>query len=187
MQHQSNWLLFACCALRRFLFHQLQMGVAFVFFLDLQCTKPPNPSTCPCFSGSYSIKLSHTTTVGPSSSPQNFKSPRPADWKNGGADINALPSSLLALLIFCSSRGIDHGGDLPSFFLSSVRLVSSWMTVISSCSRSNHRFCKKIQLLLAIVHPMCGSMHAMRPSVVLRRKVVYWNPNGWSSMISCPL
>jgi len=30
------------------------------------------------------------------------------------------------------------------------------MTVISSCSRSNHRFCKKIQLLLAIVHPLSG-------------------------------
>ena len=40
------------------------------------------------------------------------------------------------------------------------------MTVISSCSRSNHRFRKKIQLLLAIVHPLCGSMHVVRPSVV---------------------
>jgi len=36
-----------------------------------------------------------------------------------------------------------------------------------SCSRSNHRFRKKFQLLLAIVHPLCGSMHVVRPSVVL--------------------
>jgi len=47
-----------------------------------------------------------------------------------------------------------------------VRLVSSWMTVISSCSWSNHRFRKKFQLLLAIVHPLCSSMHVVRPSVV---------------------
>jgi len=39
--------------------------------------------------------------------------------------------------------------------------------VISTCSRSNHRFCKKIQLLLVIVNPLCGSMHVVRPSVVL--------------------
>jgi len=41
------------------------------------------------------------------------------------------------------------------------------MTVISSCSRSNHRFRKKFQLLLAIFHPLCGSIHVGRPSVVL--------------------
>jgi len=41
------------------------------------------------------------------------------------------------------------------------------MTVISSCSRSNHRFHKTFQLLLAIVHPLCVSMHAVRPSVTL--------------------
>ena len=45
--------------------------------------------------------------------------------------------------------------------------VFSWMTVISSCSRSSHRFRKKFQRLLAIVHPLCGSMHVVRPSVVL--------------------
>ena len=95
---------------------------------------------CSC---SNSDKLDHTTTVGPSSSPQNFRSPRPADWKKGGADITASPSSLLALLIFCSARSIDHFSDLyPASSFSSVRLVSSWMTVISSCSRSNHHFCK---------------------------------------------
>jgi len=34
-------------------------------------------------------------------------------------------------------------------------------------SRSNHSFRKKFQLLLAIVHPLCGSMHVVRPSIVL--------------------
>ena len=98
----------------------------------------------------------------------NFRSPRPADWKKGGADITASLSSLLDLLIFCSARSIDHVGDLyPISSFSSVRLVSSWMTVISSCSQSNHRFRKKFQLLLAIVHLLCGSMHILRPAVVL--------------------
>ena len=41
-----------------------------------------------------------------------------------------------------SKTGTD--ADLyPAFSFSSVRLVSSWMTVISSCSRSNHCFRKK--------------------------------------------
>jgi len=80
----------------------------------------------------------------------------------------ASPSSLLALLIFCSAHSIDRVGDLcPASSFSSVRLVSSWMTMISSCSRSNHRFCKKFQLLLAIVHPLCSSMHVVRPSIVV--------------------
>jgi len=39
--------------------------------------------------------------------------------------------------------------------------------VISSCSQSNHHFRKKISLLLAIVHPLCGSMHVVRNTVVL--------------------
>jgi len=41
-------------------------------------------------------------------------SPRPADWKKGGADISASPgpSSHLALLICCSAPSIDHVGDL---------------------------------------------------------------------------
>jgi len=113
-------------------------------------------------------KLHHTTAVGPSSSPQNLRSPRPVDWKNGGADITASPSSLLALLIFCSVCSIDHVRDLyPLSCFSSVHLVCSWMTVISFCSWSNHRFRKKIQLLLVIVHPLCGSIHVVRPSVVL--------------------
>jgi len=95
-------------------------------------------------------------------------SSRPTDGKKGGADNPASPSSLLALLIFCSARSIDHVGDLNSASsFCSVRLVSSWMTVISSCSRSNRCLSKKIQLLLAIVHPLCGSMHVVRPSVVL--------------------
>jgi len=139
------------------------------FFLDLHQTTqsfdyPIFFDQCSC---SDSDKLSHTSTVGPSSSPQNFWSPHPADWKKGGADITASPSSLLALLIFCSARSIDHVGDLyPAFSFSSVRLVSSWMTMISSCSQSDHRFREKIQLLLAIVHPLCGPMHVVRPSVV---------------------
>ena len=44
-----------------------------------------------------------------------------------------------------------------------MRLVSSCMTVI----RSNHCFPKKIQVLLAIIHSVCGSMHVVRPSVVV--------------------
>ena len=43
------WLLFACCGLRRFLFHRLEKGVALRLFSST-CTKPPNPSTCPSFS-----------------------------------------------------------------------------------------------------------------------------------------
>ena len=97
---------------------------------------------CSC---SDSNKLSHTATVGCSSFHQIFRSPRPADWKKGGADITASPSSLLALLIFCSARSIDHVGDLyPASSFFSERTVSSWMTVISSCFRSSHCFRKKI-------------------------------------------
>jgi len=78
------------------------------------------------------------------------------------------PSSFLALLIFCSARSIDHVGDLnPACCFSSLRLVSSGVNVISSCSLSNHRFRQKSQLLLLIVHPLSGSMHVVRPSVVL--------------------
>jgi len=51
---------------------------------------------CSC---SDSDKLFHATTVGPSTSPQNFRSPRPANWKKGGSDITASPLSLLAVLI----------------------------------------------------------------------------------------
>jgi len=89
--------------------------------------------------------------------------------QGGGYYSITSPSSLLALLIFCSARSIDYVGDPnPASSFSSVRLVSSqWMTVISSCSWSNHRFRKKFQLLLAIVSPLCGSMHVVRPSVVL--------------------
>jgi len=39
------------------------------------------------------------------------------------------------------------------------------MTVISSYSRSNHCFRKKVELLVAIVHPLCCSMHVVRPYV----------------------
>jgi len=124
-----------------------------------------------CCCSSDSNELSHTTTVGPSSSPQNFKFPRPADWKKGGAHITASPSNLLALLIFFSTRSIDCvRGPYTASSFSSAHLASSWMTVISSCSQSNHRFRNlKIQLLLAIVHPLCGSMHVVRPSIVLIR------------------
>jgi len=78
-----HWVWLACCGLRRFLFHRLQTDVALRLF-SLSCTKPPNTSTCPSFrpgecSCSDSDRLSHTTTVGPSSSPQKFRSPRPAD------------------------------------------------------------------------------------------------------------
>jgi len=131
------------------------------FFLDLHQTTqsfdlPIFFDHCSC---SDSEKLSHTTvtTIGPSSSPKNYRSFR----NKGGSDMTAPPSSLSALLIFCSARSIDPIGDLyhdQASSFSSVRLVSSWMTVISSCSRSNHCFRKKFQLLLAIVHPLCGSM-----------------------------
>ena len=105
-----------------------------------------------------SDQLSHTTTVGPLFSPENFRSPRLADWKKKGADTIASPSSLFALLtrISCSARSIEHVGDLyPDSSFSYV----SWMTVISSCSRSNHPFRKtwKFQLLLTIVHPRAAS------------------------------
>ena len=117
---------------------------------------------CSC---SDSEKLSYTTTVGPSSYPQIFKSPRPADWKKRGADTTCLPWSLLALLIFCSAHSIDHVGNLylASSF-SSVRLVSlgwPWSALVLG---STIAFTKKIQLLLAIAHRLCGSMHVVRPS-----------------------
>ena len=89
---------------------------------------------CSC---SDSNKISYTCTVGSSSSPKNSRSPRPADYKNGRVDITASPSNLLALLVLCSGRSIDHVGDLyPASSFSSVLLVSSWMTVISFCPRS---------------------------------------------------
>ena len=64
------------------------------FFLDLHQTTqsfdlPIFFDHCSC---SDSDKLSHTTTVGLSSSSQNFRSPCLADWKKGGADITASPS-----------------------------------------------------------------------------------------------
>jgi len=84
---------------------------------------------CSC---SDSDKYSRRTTVGLSCPPQNFRSPRPANGKKGGVDMNASPSSLLSSLIFFSARSIDHVCDLhPASFFSSMRLVSSWMTVIS--------------------------------------------------------
>ena len=126
----SNWLPFASLIIRllscfgfgllaavreEFLFHRLQTGDAFRLVSSTN-KKPTQSFDLPIFSDhcscSDSDKVSHTTTVGPSSSPQNFKSPRPADWKKGGAYIIASPSSLLALLIFCSARSIHHVGDL---------------------------------------------------------------------------
>ena len=120
------WLLFACCALGRFLFYQVQTDVVFW----------PFPSTCttqsfdlPIFSDhcscSDSNKFSHTTTVGPSSFPKNLRSPRLASWKNREADtLTASSSSLLALLIYYSARSINHvGNPYPAFFFSCVRLV----------------------------------------------------------------
>ena len=71
----------------------------------------------------------------------------------------------LVLLMRIHSELRDDLYSASSF--SSVRLVSSYMTVISSHSRSNHRFRKNFQLLLAIVYPLCGCMHVVRPSVVL--------------------
>jgi len=72
------------------------------FILDLHQTT--QSFDLPIFFDHYSCsnfnKLSHTTTVGLSSSPQNFTCPRPAEWNNRGADIITSPSSLLALLIF---------------------------------------------------------------------------------------
>jgi len=63
---------------------------------------------------SCSDRLSHITTVGPSFPPQKNRSPRPADWKKGGADIAVSPSILVALLICCSARNTAHVGDLYS-------------------------------------------------------------------------
>jgi len=74
---------------------------------------------CSC---SDSDKLSHTATVGPLSSPYNFTCPRPADQKKGGADIT--PSSLLALLNFCTARSIDHVSDSYSASFLFLRALS---------------------------------------------------------------
>jgi len=234
------------------------------FFLNLHQTT--QSFDLPIFfdhsSYSDSDELSHTTTVGPSSSHQNFRFSRPTDRKKGGADNAASPSSLLALLIFCGARSIDHVGALypasslspqenqssrghykrrvvsssnhhyisfvwhlgvvrefnshkhwtagtrhstqwrccaqfSKFVVSTTpygmvfgkkermggttrhRMHTSWAKMLGtadalkdarhrpfgcstfatcSCSRSNHRFRKKFQLLLAIVHPLCGSI-----------------------------
>ena len=71
------------------------------FFLDLHQTIQSFDlaifsDRCSC---SDSDKLSHTTTIGPSFSPQNFRSPPPADWKKGGADIIASPSASCSVSI----------------------------------------------------------------------------------------
>jgi len=36
-----------------------------------------------------------------------------------------------------------------------------------SRSQSNHRFRKQIQVLLVIIHPLCGCMHVVSPPVIL--------------------
>ena len=75
------WVWLACCGLRRF--PSTSNGWCFSsFFLDLHQTTqsfdlPIFFDHCSC---SDSDKLSHTTKVGPSSSPQNFRSSRPAHW-----------------------------------------------------------------------------------------------------------
>ena len=82
------------------------------------------------------------------------------------ADFTALPSSLLALLVFCSARSIDHGGDLyPASSLSSMCLL--FFDDRDQLLLSVHHVRKKFQLLLAIFHPLCGFMHVLRPSVFL--------------------
>ena len=95
------WLLFACCGLRKekkcylleskwkikydllwsekISFHRLQTGVVLRLF-SLTCTKLPNPSTCPSFSNTAPAPIrTNFPILGLSSSPQNFRSPRPVD------------------------------------------------------------------------------------------------------------
>jgi len=96
-----------CCSSFFLDLHQTTKSFYWPLFFD-HCSKPNKPS--------------HSTTVCPSSSPKNFRSPCPADSKNGGADIIASPSSLLALLIFCSARSIDHVGDLSHYASAMLRM-----------------------------------------------------------------
>jgi len=115
---------------------------------------------------SCSDRLSHITTVGPSSFPQKSRSPRPADWKKGGADIAASPSILVALLICCSARNTAYVGCLYSACSnSSVRFVSFRIVVIRPSQHSC--FFRKFHPPLVIDHPRPGSRHVVRPSVVI--------------------
>ena len=130
------------------------------------CLFKPN-----CLSrGSCSDRLPHMATVAPSFSPQKSKSFRPADCENGGADIAASPSILVALLICCSAHSTAHVGDLyPASSNSSVRFVSFRIVVISACSWPSQHSCffRKFHLPLLILHPRPGSRHVVRPSVVM--------------------
>ena len=119
---------------------------------------------------SCSDSLSHITTADPFFSPQKIRSPRPADWKEGGADITASPSILVALWICCSAGNNAHIGDLyPASSNSSVRFVSFRIVVISACSWPSQHSCffKNLHPPLVIVHPRPESRHVVRPSVVM--------------------
>jgi len=84
------WPLPACCNLPWILFHRLET-CAPLRLSSSTCTKPTNSSTYHSFStcSDDSDNFCHTTTVGPSSSVQNFRSPRAADWKKGQSDLVA--------------------------------------------------------------------------------------------------
>ena len=80
------------------------------------------------------------------------------------------PSIRVALLTCCSARNNLHVGDLyPASFFSSIRSVSFRIVVISSCSQpfDPSFFFKKFQAQPGIVHLRLGSMHVVRPSVVM--------------------
>ena len=101
----AHWLPFASS-----LFYRLQTCVALRLFFST-CIKPPNPSTCPSFSTTapapIPIKPSHIRRVGPSSSLQNLRSPRLADWKKGGADIADLPSILILIAFITGNSSLE--------------------------------------------------------------------------------
>ena len=80
------------------------------------------------------------------------------------------PSILVALLICCSARNATHVGDVyPASSNSSVRLVYFQIVAISACSWPSQYSCffRKFHPPLVIVHPRPGSMHVVRPSVVM--------------------
>jgi len=72
----------------------------------------PTTQSCIVFASSSQLdvpcsgRLSHISTVGPSNFPQKSRSPRPADWKKGGADIAASSSILVARLICYTAAAV---------------------------------------------------------------------------------
>ena len=88
----------------------------FPLLLFLTCTTRPSRASCLLLPANFpflvligSPILLPLVLLFP---PQKSRSPRPTDWKKGGADITASPSIFMALLICCSARNNAHVGDL---------------------------------------------------------------------------